>query len=92
MHYVHRALLDGPAWESSSAERINMFCAIPGKKPKPKQKRLGAKRVKHMEKLQSTGTVLDDDEATAFRALAARANYLSLDRPDVSFSTKELCR
>ena len=27
-----------------------------------------------------------------YRALAARANYLSLDRPDVQCATKELCR
>ena len=30
--------------------------------------------------------------ATEFRALAARANYLSLDRPDIQFATKEICR
>ena len=27
-----------------------------------------------------------------FRAVAARANYLALDRPDIALSTKELCR
>ena len=27
-----------------------------------------------------------------FRAVAARAMYLSLDRPDIMFSAKELCR
>ena len=26
------------------------------------------------------------------RSLAARANYLALDRPDIAFATKELCR
>jgi hypothetical protein len=33
-------------------------------------------------------------EATArlFRSFAARANYLALDRPDISQATKELCR
>jgi len=31
-------------------------------------------------------------EATKFRAIAARANYLALDRPDIQFSTKEICR
>ena len=31
-------------------------------------------------------------ESTTFRQLAARANYLALDRPDVAFATKELCR
>ena len=36
--------------------------------------------------------MLGPEEATAYRALAARANYLSLDRPDIQFATKELCR
>ena len=31
-------------------------------------------------------------EVTEFRALAARANYLALDRPDIAFSAKECCR
>ena len=35
---------------------------------------------------------LSEKEATTFRALAARANYLSLDRPDIQFATKEICR
>ena len=30
--------------------------------------------------------------ATEFRGLAARANYLSLDRPDIQFATKGICR
>ena len=30
--------------------------------------------------------------ATEFRGLAARASYLSLDRPDIQFATKEICR
>ena len=31
-------------------------------------------------------------EVTLFRATAARANYLALDRPEVAFAAKELCR
>ena len=31
-------------------------------------------------------------EATRFRAVAARANYLSADRPDVQYAVKEICR
>ena len=27
-----------------------------------------------------------------YRALSARCNYLSQDRPDISFASKELCR
>ena len=31
-------------------------------------------------------------EATRFRAVAARANYLSADRPDIQYAVKEICR
>ena len=27
-----------------------------------------------------------------FRAIAARANYLAMDRPDIQYSAKEICR
>ena len=36
--------------------------------------------------------LLDEADARAFRSGAARANYLAMDRPDISFATKELCR
>ena len=57
-----------------------------------RQKRLGAKRVKTLERLEVQGDKLVGEDATLYRALSARANYLALDRPDLSFSTKELCR
>ena len=37
-------------------------------------------------------TPLGADETSAFRSEAARCNYLGLDRPDVVFAAKELCR
>ncbi len=36
--------------------------------------------------------VLPERTARLFRSFAARANYLALDRPDISQATKELCR
>ena len=36
--------------------------------------------------------VLPESEHTRFRALAARANYLAADRPDIIFAAKEVCR
>ena len=54
--------------------------------------RQGAKAVKKLERLESASETLTPDEATTYRALSARANYLAQDRPDVAFSTKELCR
>ena len=35
---------------------------------------------------------LDAEETRTFRSLAARANYLGQDRPDIQYSTKEVCR
>ncbi len=35
---------------------------------------------------------LPERTASLFRSFAARANYLALDRPDISQATKELCR
>ena len=35
---------------------------------------------------------LEHNDATRFRSIAARVNYLSLDRPDMQFAAKELCR
>ena len=34
---------------------------------------------------------LGHDETTMFRAVAARLNYLSHDRPDIKFATMKLC-
>ena len=31
-------------------------------------------------------------DATRFRGVAARCNYLAFDRPDIQFATKEICR
>lgn len=61
-------------------------------KKKYKQKRLGNKEAKREERLQNPSPILTGADATDFRALAASANYFALDRPDISFSTKELCR
>ena len=36
--------------------------------------------------------MLPENEHTRFRALAARANYLAADRPDIMFAAKEICR
>jgi len=53
----------------------------------------------HLPIVKETKKELDEGEseleprlATEFRGLAARANYLSLDRPDIQFATKEICR
>ena len=55
-------------------------------------KRAGAKEVKKLERLQYEGFELSPQDATTFRALSARGNFLSQDRADISYSSKELCR
>ena len=35
---------------------------------------------------------MEESEATRYRAIAARANYLAADRPDIMYSVKEICR
>ena len=64
----------------------------PVKKKGGPKSRQGAKMVKKLEQLTSVGHELCPEEATMFRALSARANFLAQDRPDIAFSTKELCR
>ena len=69
--------------------------AAKGKKPAANKykKRIGAKAVKSFERNSSNSEgVLNQRSATTFRAISARANYLSQDRADGSYSSKELCR
>ena len=74
-------------------ESVDALCAARTASTKNKfQKRQGAKAVKKLERLESKSFALSPDEATMHRALSARANYLAQDRPDIAFSTKELCR
>ena len=35
---------------------------------------------------------LNNQDASQYRALAAGANYLALDRTDVQYAVKEICR
>ena len=35
---------------------------------------------------------LGDEEKTRYRAIAARCNYLAIDRPDLQYAAKEACR
>ena len=57
------------------------------------KKRNGARKVKDFEGAKALEDgCLTLESATTFRGMSARANYRSLDRPEISFSTKELCR
>ena len=65
------------------------------KKGKPAAKyakRAGAKAVKAFEREVGAADKLGSDDATTYRAISARSNYLAQDRPDCSYASKELCR
>ena len=83
---LRKVLMDGSDWEEDTADIIAKVSP-----KKFKQKRIGVKAAKRAE-FESKGETLNETEATQFRALAARANYLSMDRTECSFATKELCR
>ena len=69
------------------AELIKQQLALDEAKPvsTPGTKEEGRTTTDHEEPL-------DEDQATRYRAFTARCNYLSPDRPDVSFAVKELAR
>ena len=41
---------------------------------------------------EKEGEELKGEQASRYRALAARLNYLSSDRPDMQYAVKEACR
>ena len=66
------------------------FQLEPNVRPSTK-KRAGAKAVKAFEGNTGCGT-LSETDATTYRAISARGNFLAQDRGDISFSSQELCR
>ena len=86
---LDRTLRNGAAWETSSIEYLNK---VTKKTKKFVKQRLGSKAAKHAERMTSGGEDLQGEAATMYRALSARLLYLSMDRPEVAFASKELCR
>ena len=56
------------------------------------RKELGAKKAKQLEISENQEYVLSQADATTYRALSARCNYMAQHRPDLAYSAKELCR
>ena len=48
--------------------------------------------MKYLEQATSHENKLTPQGASVYRALSARCNYLSQDRPDLAYASKELCR
>ena len=53
-----------------------------------KTKEEGIREVKRQTKTEPE----EEHEATRYRGLAARANFLAIDRPEIQFAVKETCR
>ena len=53
---------------------------------------MGSKEAKRVELGAADGKPLSGAQQTQYRALAACRNYLAMDRPDIAYASKELCR
>ena len=86
--------MSGYGYEKAATMVVDYILAVrtPPAHANKFQKRNGSKATKKLEQLQSVGHELNSAEATVFRALAARCNYLAQDKADMFFSAKELCR
>ena len=84
---LDHTLRNGAAWETPTVEFITKVS-----KRKFAKARVGSKAAKHAERLELCGDELDEEAATLYRALSARILYLSMDRPEIAFAAKELCR
>ena len=84
---LENVLRNGAAWETPTVDLIAKIS-----KRKFAKARLGSKAAKHAERLEQCGDELDDEAATLYRALSARILYLSMDRPEIAYAAKELCR
>ena len=60
--------------------------------PAKYKQRMGAKKATNIELSSDSGHTLSQTNDTLYRALAARCHYMSQDRPDLAFSSKEICR
>ena len=87
---LERTLRNGAAWETPTSEIIAKV--VKSSQKKYLKARLGTKAIKNYERLENVGDELDDEASTMFRALSARFLYLAMDRPECSYSAKELCR
>ena len=87
---LEHTLRNGAAWETPTTEFLTRIARNP--KKKFAKTRIGSKAAKQAERLDAGGNVLDTEAATMYRALSARILYLSLDRPELAFAAKELCR
>ena len=91
LNRIVRRTEEGYEWE---ADQRHAELIISGMGLLPQSKPLAApgRRLTKKEQDEDNEDELDSAESTKYRELAARANFLAQDRPDITFSVKELCR
>ena len=93
--YRHGAAWNDEDIQAMLQDREDLIFAVrtANSKSKWQQKsRLGARELRKKEALEDNDQLLNPTDATEFKALSARANFLSQHRPDLAFASKELCR
>ena len=90
-HILREVLLHGNPWEIRTPA---VLAALLKRSPQKRvqKKRLGSNAAQRLGQFDNPGEVLTDEERTVFRALAARAKYLSLDRPGCAFHATSFAR
>ena len=91
---LKHTLCEEAASQKPTSDIHKRLCAASPKRTKAlnnaAQKRIGAKTVNNLERLQTRGGNLQAEDATIYRALAANANDLAMDMPELSSAAKEL--
>jgi hypothetical protein len=82
-----RCTAKGYEYEADSSHRAKILEAL-GLDEKSKELSVTGRT----EELANDEEELQGPEATSFRAMAARLNYLAQDSPDIQYAAKEVCR
>ena len=84
--------LDGLKY-AADPKHVKIMMEATGLTEESKQSEVPGLREDDLEKNLTEGDQkMPKDEATGFRSIAARGNYLAQDRPDIQFSTNRLCK
>ena len=91
MHRIIRITEDG--WEYEAGQRhADLIVQETGAATMSTLTHPGGEKKTMEEEEEEDSVEIVGAEATRFKAVAARANYLAADRPDVQYSVKEICR
>ena len=91
LNRIVRRTTEGYEWE---ADQRHAELIISGMGLLPQSKPLAApgRKLTKKEQEDDNEDELSDADSSKYRGLAARANFLAQDRPDIAYSVKELCR